>query len=310
MSKVAVYVHLFHPEVDARLLEFLRYVQAPFELIITHVAPIDVQTQLRIEAIKCPVSMLKVNNLGRDVRPFIEILPFLRDFDYVVKLHSKKGGTGLGDVWLDKFLYSLLGHNQQMEKVIQTFDRNERLMILGPRNLYKCSNTFDFGNNEMVGRISDFVYGKPVPEQYGFFAGTMFAARVSAFDKLLAARDRMWNANMRFEEEPIGANGFLPHAYERFFGAIATLEEGQVGLVDDEGRITLHEAPGAISTGNINAYLSLTGGYFPIETAPSGYDLILRGANFERRGNRKGSQFFGLRPGEKPLFWKMAPLPF
>lgn len=310
MSEVAVYVHLFHSEVDARLLEFLCYVRTPFHLLITHVTPIDVQTQLRIEAIRRPVKILQVENLGRDVRPFIKILPYLREFDYVVKLHSKKGGTGLGDVWLDKFLYSLLSHGPQLEKVIQAFNYNHRLMLIGPKNLYKCSNTFDFGNNAKVDRIAKAAYEKPVPDKYGFFAGTMFAARVSAFDKMLKARHRMWLSKMRFEKEPIGVNGFLPHAFERFFGAVATLEKGQVGLVDENGRIEIHEAPGPLSTGTINSYLSLTGGYFPIETAPEGHDLILRGANFERRGSRRGGQFLGLKPGEQPLFWKMAPLPF
>jgi len=159
-----------------------------------------------------------VPNRGRDVLPFVLVARRLADIGYeaVLKVHSKKSlHFGGGDQWRDGMLDELLPEAPEvLTSILDTLAEPNTGMV-GPRSTYFPLSTYWSGNAVAVkALIAPAVSGEAlarleVPQELGFFAGTMFWTRLDAIRALLDVQA------LDFVREPTPKDGTLAHALER-----------------------------------------------------------------------------------------------
>jgi hypothetical protein len=126
-----------------------------------------------------------------------------------------------------------------VQGIIEGFLNRPDLVLVGSKALFLDGPTHIGQNRPTMIRL----FG-PLPRQFGFFAGTMFWMRPTAFEDFAAA---------------LGAAGFvhhnafdgqLEHAIERLFGARAAALGAKIGIIDTKAarpelRIVSATWPGA-----------------------------------------------------------------
>lgn len=239
----AVVLHVFHADVLGEMLEALGRIGHNFDLFVT--TPLD-RSHPALASIRafCPSVDIRVyENRGRDVGPFVSLLSELQGYPVCCKLHTKKGQTGYGDMWLKVCLESLLACPEQVHQLLEAFKTDPRLLLAGPEMMYKSGPALMLGNEK---RILQFLrqldITTPMPRKWGFFAGTMFWFKPQLMRPLL---DRDWYTD--FTKEKGSTDGELEHAFERIFGLLATLAKGRIALLrtaSQGGGMRIVDAPG------------------------------------------------------------------
>jgi lipopolysaccharide biosynthesis protein len=218
---VAVVAHIYYEDTWPDIAGALRGLTIPFDLIVTTVAGRErlVETIRRSH----PGAEIEiVENRGRDVGPFMLLLERgrLDGYRYVCKIHGKKsmdGGrkTYMGDMWRRRLLFDLLGAPGAANAVIEMFERDPSVGMIGPRvfRLPRDGYPEDLSwaaNRPMTLKIAGRMGVSADKFQLDFFGGTMFWVRPEALKPL---RDLRLAADMPYEGGLI--DGDLPHALER-----------------------------------------------------------------------------------------------
>src|SRR5947209_3800219 len=99
--KVAVVVHVFYQRLWFELATYLRNIPMDFSLFASVPGGVDASF---ISSSFPGARTFAVRNVGRDVAPFLQIIPELLEFELVCKIHSK-----FDDKWRGDALRSLLG---------------------------------------------------------------------------------------------------------------------------------------------------------------------------------------------------------
>lgn len=217
----AVVLHLFHTEIWPQFARRLAPVlDGHLDLLVT-LPPRQAACRARILA-ACPrARVLTVPNRGRDVLPFLVVARELDrlGYEYVLKLHSKKSAHRPdGAQWLEQILACLVPETQESFARADEILRDRATGLVGPAGQY-LSLAVNFAANEaLVTRNLRRVAGRECaervrgrPGQFGFFAGTMFWARLDALRPVLGRR-----ACLRgFAREAGQIDGTQAHALER-----------------------------------------------------------------------------------------------
>ena len=220
-ASVAVVAHIYYEDTWPDIAGALRGLTIPFDLIVTTVAGRDgLVDTIRRSYPRAEIET--VENRGRDVGPFMLLLERgrLDGYRYVCKIHGKKsmdGGrkTYMGDMWRRRLLFDLLGAPGAANAVIDTFERDPSIGMIGPRvfRLPRDGYSEDLSwsaNRPMTLRIAERM-GVPADQFHlDFFGGTMFWVRPEALKPL---RDLRLAADMPSESGLV--DGDLPHALER-----------------------------------------------------------------------------------------------
>ncbi len=220
-APVAVVAHIYYEDTWPDIAGALGSLTIPFDLIVTTVE----SRERLIERIRrsYPRAEIEVmENRGRDIGPFLTLLEQgrLDRYRYVCKVHGKKSIDGrrsayLGEMWRRRLLFDLLGAPGAATAVLDTFDREPSIGMIGPRafRLPKQGYSDDISwsaNRSMTLKIAERM-GVPADRfQLDFFGGTMFWVRPEALKPL---RDLRLVADLPPESGLI--DGDLPHALER-----------------------------------------------------------------------------------------------
>ncbi len=228
--KVAVVAHLFYEDLWDEIRSYFRNIPTKFDLYVT--IPKRTATALRNLVLSSfpEATILEVDNAGRDIGPFLSILPLLLNKNYtaICKVHTKKGQTEPA-TWRRLMLEGLLGNEFLVTRILCSFQTDPDLLLVGPKDLYVSGPTHMMDNQTKIEDLVQQLYpGRTLPSEWGFFAGTMFWISPRALEKPL----QMFRDGLDFEAEDGTNDGQIAHAIERFFGLIATMEEGHVGLTE------------------------------------------------------------------------------
>ena len=228
-SNIAVVIHLYYTDMLPYFLEKLENIShIKYDLFIT--VPDHRTAEVIDIKIKLPEArVVVVPNCGRDVLPFVEVIRKIQNQGYikVLKLHSKKSPhRSDGELWRDKIINSLLPKNKKLlDGLLKTLD-NKKTALIGPSGEYMSllvnfSATAHYVKN-LVGKIVDTKDADDLTrtsDEYGFFAGTMFWARIDALTEIvndISAED--------FEPEQGQEDSTLAHGLERLFNVIPELQ--------------------------------------------------------------------------------------
>lgn len=222
-QSLAIALHLFHEHQWPEFERALAFVLQPFSLFVTLAPESDFGRQITA---RFPTAVVRnLPNLGRDVAPFLSLLQELQHFDLVCKLHTKRS-EGRHDSWRRVNLEKLIGSAETVAAYLRAFASNPDLVLAGPRQFY-----LDGPMHEMQCHAALHLMHGPVPETWGFFAGTMFWCRPRFFADLaeLYPQD-IFVAHQDGDGQP-------EHVVERTFGLLAAQRGKQVMLWDGRAEL-------------------------------------------------------------------------
>ena len=246
--KVAVVIHLFYADLWEEIAGWLRNIPIGFDLFVS--VPRENSAALRNLVLRDhpQAQVIEVANAGRDIGPFVAVLPrlFAGNYTVICKLHSKKG-VEYPQAWRDLLLRGLLANKLLVARILYAFAHDPDLVLVGPRPVYLSGSAHMAHTREKLLEVAQTLFpSQRLPSRWGFFAGTMFWTRPDFFRPFLGCDARI----LPFEDDNTRHDGQLAHGYERMFGALATLARKRIGLTDFggrgplEGTISIAEAPG------------------------------------------------------------------
>ena len=230
---IAVVIHAFYEDVFDEILNYLEninsislklYVTTPIELFET--------THRKLQKQQHSFFVLAVSNRGRDILPFIKIMPeVLKDgYDLLIKVHTKKSiHRQDGEVWRNDIFEKLLSESA-LTANIDHLVNNPEIGILGPTD-HIVPMSFYWGLNAV--RVTKLAARMGIDnytlEKLNFVAGSMFIARTKAVIPLM----NIALTEADFEVEAGQVDGTLAHALERLFSVSAFTSRLKISCPDN-----------------------------------------------------------------------------
>lgn len=218
----AVVLHLYYTESWPLFAEKLSALQGhPYDLFIT-LPEHNVGFAPEIYKLFPRAYVVVTPNRGRDVLPFLRVLPVLVEngYQYVLKLHTKKSTHRTdGSEWLGEMIDGLLPQKSRVVNALYETLKDPATGVVGPSGQYVSLSVNFEANGMHMTNILKRLYGKKVSydvlqlerSKHGFFAGTMFWARLDAIAPILKYPLK----TSRFESEKGQIDATLAHAIER-----------------------------------------------------------------------------------------------
>ena len=219
---ICVVLHIYFSEQWDEFASYLCNLQDDYDLFVSLVHGASAHLTHTIHSFKPDAQIFVFPNHGRDVFPFIAFLNsgVLARYELVLKLHSKKTlqDPEAGRVYREALLEGLLGTPEKVRSIIVSFQHQKRLGLAGPKKRLIIGKRPEQHLNINAKAIGELERITGISVDYttlAFVAGTMFWVRPQALKRLqglLGADD--------FDLEPLPNDGAMPHAVERFFGAV------------------------------------------------------------------------------------------
>lgn len=237
-GRMAVVIHAFYPDVFEQILEAMpASLTKNAELFISTIAEHQHKVRHIVSKLEMPSEVFVYDNHGRDVLPFLKMLRIIneRDFDYLLKLHTKKSlHRDDGDRWRDD-LYAKLLDSQVAEQLASYFEAHPEVGLIGPEG-HIVNLCCYWGSNKITVESIARRLGITNLDVYEskFVAGTMFFARIAALEPLL----NISLSEEEFEPEEGQVDGTLAHAIERAIAlSAAATNMGIVSTAEVLGKI-------------------------------------------------------------------------
>lgn len=241
--RAAIHLHLFYPDVALELIDRVAALgRADIDVLATYAGALHPTLDRALDRIPGRVVRVETSNRGWDIGPLLHLLPLIREEDYqaVCHLHTKKGDSGYAAEWRAIAYDGLIRDDRLVTRLLAAFEGDPALMLAGPASLYKSAASHQFGNAAILSDLAPQLMAPLYPlADWGFFAGTFFWARPVLLERIAALAE--------FEGHDADRDGTLAHALERLIGLAPVALGGDIGLVNDEGEVTLAHAPGGPS---------------------------------------------------------------
>lgn len=218
--RIAVVFHVYHKHIINECVSYIRNIDHPFDLYITTSHEIDDPV---IESLRNQFNdavILRYDNIGSDIGPFIELMSTLCNYDLVCKLHTKRDVHRWKGAWRQYPLQAILGSKSIVNNIINCFMRSPDIIASGPAEFYKSGELNSIPPTmRHVRRLAKKTgfYGH-LAKSWGFFAGTMFWMRPQALIGM--AR---YICDTPSYNDHVREDGGPEHALERLLG-ISLLE--------------------------------------------------------------------------------------
>lgn len=220
-SRVLITAHIFHEEYVERLASIIKNYPPQLSFVATTPSP-KIKKDLESKGFANLKVMLS-RNRGRNFGPLlVEVSPLIKNFDYVVHIHSKKSANASSSFakrWADANWFLLGERPDLLERLIKLFDENQDFGVGYPYvgHLFP-PRSFTWGDNESLAREWHENNKMAFAEgPLAFPAGGMFFIRRSTYNIL-------FNERWRYEDFPPEQgqlDGTTQHMIERLLGSLA-----------------------------------------------------------------------------------------
>jgi lipopolysaccharide biosynthesis protein len=215
--RIAVILHLYYTELWTEMAAFISQIPEPFDLYVTVIEKDFSKVEPEIKSLFPKVKVLVVENKGRDILPFLQVMETISPgrYEYICKIHSKKSKDrwwGDGEYWRRSLLGELLGSAETVQNILKRLDDDPRLgLVTAWGLLYNKPVKADFN----VAKVKELSQRMGIEDisHYRFPAGTMFWVRQQALSPLL----EIGLQSSDFTKEEGLNDGTLAHAVERLF---------------------------------------------------------------------------------------------
>jgi len=219
--KCALHVHAYYVDVLGTLLGHIGANRARPSLYVS-VSDEDAKTKALsiLEGYEGGKVVSVMPNAGRDIGPFLTGFgaDLVEAYDVVGHVHTKKSvalsNDSLVRIWTDFLFENVLGGDRggpMLDRTLNAFAADERLGIVFPSD----PNMVGWSRNRThPGQIAERLGMEELPVAFDFPVGTMFWMRAEAL-RPFVDMGLKWSD---YPPEPIGMDGTMLHALERFFG--------------------------------------------------------------------------------------------
>ena len=237
-ARVAVVLHVHYPELVDDILDGLRSIPVPFDLIVTLSAKIPITIDRERVPGAGAIVVLDVENRGRDILPLISLVNagLLDPYHVILKVHTKRSVwredhpdlPGTGEAWRNRLLDDLLGDTANVRAILDAFATRPDLgLVTGDGSLVHAEFWGD--NQAVTANLLRRLELDLRPDDLAFAAGSMYWIRGFVLQGLRALN----LTGLDFEAETGQVNATTAHAVERIVG-IVTREAGLTALERSE----------------------------------------------------------------------------
>jgi len=216
-SRIAVVIHAFYPDILHDICSYLQNLP-PEEMDLWITTPEEKRAEVvaMLASLGHRTTVVTSPNRGRDVLPFLSILPHIltNDYGYVLKVHTKKSlHRADGASWRDVFYKKLL-NQENLDTLRERMTQDRALGMVAPQEHIVPLSLFWGSNARQLLPLAQRMGITPeaLTHQY-FVAGTMFFCRWQALLPVLALNLRSED----FDDECGQVDGTMAHAVERVF---------------------------------------------------------------------------------------------
>jgi lipopolysaccharide biosynthesis protein len=211
--RIAIIAHVYYPDLMGEIFACREVLGGDVPIHLT--VPEERLTEVNeLMGERKNIIVYPVKNRGRDIAPFLHVLQSgdFENYDAVLKLHTKRSPhLGYGNIQRKAHFLSLCGERHSTYQILSHF-KNPSTGMIGMKSAFRTAPFFMMDNAEIVVAIAKRM-GISGPVRFGFFEGSMFWFRPSAFNAL---RELNMTAD-EFEPEKGQLDGTLQHALERCF---------------------------------------------------------------------------------------------
>jgi hypothetical protein len=259
-KRICVVAHMYYKDLVSEILDSVGNIKEDFDLVVTTPLWGAKEIETSVKARYPDALICKVPNRGRDIAPFLFVLPTLlaRKYTAILKIQTKKGYYAAGkyireygEAWRKHALQCLLGSEHNVQSILQSFEKNKMLNLVGPASFLVTFARYPAKPNN---KVTAFLRHGEFNDKDLFFAGTMFWMRPSAFAGLNSPLLSFKN----FSSDSEANDGLLEHSIERLFGHMAGEGVGRIGslrIVESNLQPALNLAPKAVAR-NLNEVIS------------------------------------------------------
>lgn len=224
--KLAVHLHLYYQEQLSSIIAYLRSLNGvDYDLYVTMTEQSDDSLQ-QIKSFKPDAIILKVDNRGYDIGPFIEFLNHINldSYDYILKLHTKGQQKECytkinlcrlnNALWHNILFSALLKSPDTVAKNFKILKDNPKIGMLGAAY---CLTDEPRLYGHMLSQINAELQtmGFKPCTRLSFIAGTMFLTRASLLKPL-----QKYKISDFMPTDGKIKEGTKAHIFERLFGAV------------------------------------------------------------------------------------------
>lgn len=233
--KIAVLLHVYHPDRVAECIDYLGNIRVDFDLFVSTSLDEQHDSLVRMREAFPNVRIFFYPNVGADIAPFLELISTFKSYELLLKIHTKRDVEPWGDVWRKGLLDPVLGSAELVEDIIERFRANEKMAMACSADFYKhgASNTIAPSMEQLEDLAKEIGLSHHTDKDWAFVAGTMFWVRPQLLLK---------TARMMCDSEGYSAifmrDGAVEHGLERLLGlALWQDESSRVALVSMDGAI-------------------------------------------------------------------------
>ncbi len=227
-AKIAVIAHVYYEDLWGEISYILKNISSPFDLYVTTTN--DTSRKTLVKKIKSEYSdaeVIIIDNKGSDVGGFIASYNRIKDLDkeynYVLKLHTKKGlltsKNGAGNKTRTNTYNSLAGTQNKVKSILSLFANDDKLGMVGPKGYLMSKSTNDKNAGYEINKEKmDYLRNRMGinDDTLEFFSGTMFWMKWCILDKYL----KTGKLTIDDFNEPHAPDGTTAHAMERVFACM------------------------------------------------------------------------------------------
>lgn len=224
-ARVCAVIHVFYPELVPQIVDELSKVPVALDVLVTNASDSVLQQEHFQVGNVQRITILPVENLGRDIAPMMWLANagYLDPYDLVLKVHTKQSAWredhaalgGSGTQWRDSLLEGLLGSDENVARILLAFQEDPSLgcvtpdgNVVGPEHWGSSEHAV----SELLRRISLSIgYG-----DLRFAAGSMYWIR----GFILQGLRSLAVGPEDFEAETGQIDGTTAHALERVIGVV------------------------------------------------------------------------------------------
>ena len=225
MKRILVHLHIYyHDQTDFFIEKLSNITDCEWDLFVTMTGT-NKDTENKITAFKKDTHIIRTENIGYDIWPFIKVIKSvnLDRYDYVMKLHTKSESvlkihkiTLCGYEWRNALVNSLLGSRRKFRKILKIFSQRPDIGIICCRMLWMKTSLWHNEDSFLLDRELRRI-GFKISDRH-FCVGTMFIARSRIFRYL--QKDNI-TENIFPHIQVSHSGGSMAHVYERILSMAA-----------------------------------------------------------------------------------------
>ncbi|MBR6099178.1 hypothetical protein IKP85_05465 [bacterium] len=247
-NKILVHLHLFyHNQIDYFISKLSNIDGCDWDLYVTVCEENKASTK-KLLKLKPDVKIVKVENIGYDIYPFIQVCRMvnLDDYDYVLKIHTKNyrkvehkfkeaNVTVVKYSWRNDLVNVLIGSKNIFKENLKILSKKNAGIILSKKFLFPLRDRI-----EDTYLLENLKIELNLKSSYKYYcAGTMFIIRSELLKTLV--NSNISERNFIVKEQHTEDNGKFVHAVERIFTILVNNEGYNIYVreVDDRNKLKI-----------------------------------------------------------------------